>query len=244
MRPRDVRIKPAGWALVVTAAVLMTSSVPAGVALELKARRDRQQLRVFREQSVEVPAVVTRKWQTRGENRRTWIAYEYAAGGSTFHGEVQVSRSRWNGLEVGARVPVHFAAERPDQSYLWANEPRVMPAFLPYLGGVSLLVSGGLLTLPLFRQRRLLAEGRPALATVTRHSQSQHGKVIHYEFTGLSGGRGRGQTGPSHKPPPVRSTLWVLYMSERPGRSSPYPLSLVKLAHETSLTGQARDACV
>lgn len=99
---------------------------------------------------------------------------------------------------------------------------------------------GGLMTLPLAHQRRLLAEGRAALATVTKHSASQHGKMVHYEFTALSGSRGHGQTGPSQKPPPIGSTLWVLYLPERPARSSCYPLGLVTLAHETSLKGPKR----
>jgi hypothetical protein len=87
---------------------------------------------------------------------------------------------------------------------------------------------GGLFTIPLRYQGWLLAEGRPALAVVTRHAKTDKGTVIHYEFTMLSGSQGKGRSGPSRKPLAVGATLCVFYDPDNPRRNAPYPLPLVE----------------
>ena len=110
-----------------------------------------------------------------------------------------------------------------------------MPVWIPGIVAILLSSLGGLALIPVLRQRRLLSEGRPALAVVTRLSEEKHGshghklgKVIYYEFPLLSGATANGKTGPAKNPPTVGTTLCVLYDPEQPRRNAPYPFSLVK----------------
>jgi hypothetical protein len=105
-----------------------------------------------------------------------------------------------------------------------------MPLWLPYPVAGALALASFLIAREIRRQRRLLAEGRPAPALVTRHEGNRQGKVAHYEFPLLSGALARGKAGPQKKPPAVGSLLCVLYEPDRMRNNSLYPLSLVRPA--------------
>jgi hypothetical protein len=110
-----------------------------------------------------------------------------------------------------------------------------MPIWVPFLVGSSLAAGGAVLVLILRRQLRLLSEGRPALAVVTRYSYAQHGaKNIHYEFPLLSGGMAKGRSGPIRRLPAIGATLCVIYDRENPRRNAPYPLEMARLANAGS----------
>ncbi len=237
MLPRDIRLKSSGWVLLVLAILIAAGSVPAGIALELTSRRDRDAARTIREQSVETMGTITRKWRVgTGDDARRWVAYEFTADGRTYRQERRApSRGTWERADVGSPLPVRFMPNDPNQNWPWGREPNVLPPFVPILVGVVMLTVGGLMTLALQHERRLLAEGRAARATVTKHTASSHGKMAAFEFTALSGTRVKGSTGPSHKPAPIGTSLWVLYLPDQPTKSRPYPLSLVQLAHPTAL---------
>ena len=82
-------------------------------------------------------------------------------------------------------------------------------------------------------QRRLLAEGRPALARVTGSKRvvAGHGGHHHvqYEFRILSGAKRAGACDVRRNPPSPGATLVILYDSDEPRRQARYPLSLVRL---------------
>lgn len=236
MRPREVQPTAAGWSMLVLAAALVAGTLAAGVGLEVKALRDRDEILSFREHARGETAVVTRKWRKSDEDRTRWIAYQYTIDGRTFGGETRPSRSTWETLEPGSTFPLRVDPARPERAYTWGREPEAVPPAVPFLVGAAGLVGGALLTIPFFRQRRLLTEGRAALATVTSRTKGEHGETIHYKFHVLSGSEMKGQTGPTGKPPAVGSTLWVVYASDHPQWNRPYPLPFVRLAREAPLS--------
>ncbi len=79
----------------------------------------------------------------------------------------------------------------------------------------------------------LVAEGRGALAQVTRSKKvrGQHGAhyVVYYEFRLMSGAVGSGRYNSRQSPPPIGTTICVVYDPDRTGRSARYPLPLVRL---------------
>jgi hypothetical protein len=242
MRPREVRLTAGGWALLALAAVLVVGGVAGGIALHLKAARDADVSRDFQERALDTTGVVTRKWRARdGDDRPRWVAYDFSANGRVFRGEARASRALWERLEPGSPVPARFDPDRPERHFPWGRRPGTTPPVLAYFVGLAGLLAGGLVTIPVLRQRRLMAEGRAARATVTGKTKGEHGTIIDYEFHVLSGGLVKGSTGAPSKPPEVGSTMWVVYATEDPRWSRPYPSSLVRLAHETSLT-PSRDA--
>jgi hypothetical protein len=82
------------------------------------------------------------------------------------------------------------------------------------------------------RQWMLLAEGRPATATVTRSKtvHSQHGRHynVYYEFRTMSDSAASGRYSSRSSPPPVGTTIRVVYDPDNPQRSGRYPFSLVR----------------
>ena len=76
---------------------------------------------------------------------------------------------------------------------------------------------------------RLLSEGRPSPALVTRHTQVKGGKMMTYEFPLHGGGVGKGRGGTSRKPPAIGSAITIVYDRENPRRNAPYPLQMVKV---------------
>src|SRR5262249_62408742 len=82
-------------------------------------------------------------------------------------------------------------------------------------------------------ERRLLSEGRLASATITAHrkTHTSHGgthRSIVYQFAQLNGVLVTGKSSAPRKMPPIGSQIWILYEPERPARSRPWPLSLVR----------------
>jgi hypothetical protein len=230
-RPREVRLSRAGWALLVLTGALWLGGLTAGLALEITLARQESRRRLVEVEGVDGEAEVTRLWRT-GENRREHrVAYRLVAEGRTYDGRAELPPRRWRSLTVGARLPVRYHPSDPGRtSYPQGVPPNVIPAPVPYVVGLLLITIGFGPLLPLRHERRLLTEGRPARAIVTRHVKSQHGIVVHYEFAVLSGGIARGHTGPTKHPPGPGETLCVVYDAETPGKNARYPLQMVRLA--------------
>jgi hypothetical protein len=90
------------------------------------------------------------------------------------------------------------------------------------------------LLLLLNAQRRLLAEGRPAPALVTKlaRHQTSHGvshQSIRYAFPLLSGSMAIGRSD-ARKGQAVGSVICIVYDPDRPRRSLAYPFPLVRPA--------------
>jgi len=92
-----------------------------------------------------------------------------------------------------------------------------------------------LLPIPVRREARLLAEGRPAPGRVTGFKKIDQSIRVQYEFRLLNGTVAKGKVNRS-KPPVVGAPLCVLYEPENPRRNALYPLSLVRLENVMSRT--------
>jgi hypothetical protein len=113
--------------------------------------------------------------------------------------------------------------------------PGAIPRWLPFVVAAAIAAIGMLCVYLIHIQRTLLMEGRAAPAVVTGHAKHQtpHGgtqRSLTYTFSLLSGATASGKSGTSSKPPAIGSVICVLYDPERPRRSMPYPLPLVRPA--------------
>jgi len=241
-RPREVRLTGAGKALVTTAVILLVAAVAAGIGLEVVARRQAEDARLWRLGAVEMEGRITRLWSQKGEHPKYWVAYQFSAGTQIREGRAQISRSLWNRLEAGRAVPVRYLPSRPAVNYPFDNSPGTMPRFVPYLAAIVLAVSGSVVFFFLRREWRMLSEGRAAAGLVTRHSKMHRGSHGHklgvsayYQFAQLGGSISEGHTDPREKAPAVGSTVCVLYDPEDPRRNVLYPLSLVRPVWTASL---------
>jgi hypothetical protein len=227
--PRDVELSCGGKAVAVLAAALFLGAIGSAIGLSRVAARQASESEAIRN-GIETRAVVTRHWRTSGEDSKRRIAYEFEHQGRRYARSINTPRAIWARLEVGSTVPVRFVPERPELNHPVEWRTSDMPWFIPGLTAAGLVAVGILLIWLIRRQIALLSDGRAAAAVVTAHKRGQHGsKSIVYEFPLYGGGVGKGNGGESRKPPPIGSTLTVVYDRERPGRNAIYPMSMVRV---------------
>ena len=234
-RPRAVRLTAGGRMLAALAVTLFVASVGAGIGMSRVADRQVREQRIFADEGIDTHGEVVRLWRGSGKDQSRWVSYRYAVAGRTYESRTEIGSSKWKALRVGATVPVRYVRSDPAWSFPAGVQPNVMPAWLPFVVAGILAIAGGLALVLIDRQRRLLMGGRAAPATVTRHAlqRTRHGgrqPSITYTFQLLSGATAEGTSGPSTKVPAIGSVICVLYDPDRPGRSAPYPLPLVRPA--------------
>jgi hypothetical protein len=234
--PRHVRLSGGGRALTTVALGLIVASFVVGIAMTRAAARQTDARRLFVSESATADAEILRLWKTSGDDGRHWAEYRFETPAGSVRGRGTVGTSQWRTLRVGSHVPVRYLRTDPSQSYLSGRGPRAMPPALPWVVA-SALAGGGFGVLWLVRiERRLLEYGRATAAVVTGHhtQRSSHGthRSISYRFPLLSGANATGKSSTTRKAPAVGATIPLLYDPERPTRSRPYPLALVRLARD------------
>jgi hypothetical protein len=232
--PRDVGLTAGGRALMVLAWLLLAGAGIAGIALYFEARRQSDAALDFERRGVAATAVVDRLWRKTGEeDKPAFAAFHFDANGARIDGESRLRMSTWRQLRTGSTVPLRYLPENP-RRFLVAGERRSrMPFVIPYIVS-SILAALALVCLAAVRwQRRLLSEGRPALAVVTavRKSHGSSDREMVYEFHVLAGTVATGKTAAT-KAAAVGDRISVVYDPERPTRNKPYPFSLVTLERE------------
>lgn len=232
-RPRDVTLTAGGWTLAVVSAALVAAGLAAGIALYLGGERQQDERLRLRDHGVDTQAVVTRLWIPKGKERRHWVAFQFEAGHRRVDGRMHVPRRTWTTLHEGARIPVRYDPANPAAYVALGGERTVLALWVAYAVGLGLATCGWLATLPIRRQRRLLAEGRPAPGLVTKrqtvhHSHGGSHHQIHYEFLLLNGAAQAGASTASK--PQVGQPICVMYDPDNPAHSALYPLSLVRPA--------------
>lgn len=232
-RPRDVRLSAGGIALMTVAVALFAAAVGVGIGLSRVEDRQAGERRAYAEDAVDTLGNVTRLWRTSGEKSR-WMSYAYAIDGRAYEGRTKIGASKWTALHVGAAVPVRYLRADPGRSFAAGVQPAAIPLWLPFVVAAGLALGGWICLRVIRGQRQLLAEGRAAAATVTRHRKyhTQHGgtqQTFMYTFQVFSGAIAEGKGGPVSKAPAIGSVICVLYDPDVASRNSPYPLPLVRL---------------
>jgi hypothetical protein len=227
---RETRLTGAGIGVAILAALLFAGSLAAGFGLSrLRARQAAEQV-ALRETGVEARAVVTRHWRTGGKDDIPKIGYSFECQGQRCSGTAKTPHRIWQTLAVGDSIPVRFVPSNPLLNHPADWEFEVMPGWVPGVLAAALTLPGLLIVFLIRRQTRLLADGRPALATITGYRRVQHGrKMLKYEFKTLDGAVVKGHGGQTRRPPAIGSTLTVLYDRDNPKRNAPYPLELVRI---------------
>lgn len=234
-RPRAVRLSGAGRALAVTAVLLCLAAPTVAVLMHAQAVVDRAERDALLSSGVVTDGVVVRLKRESKEGKRASVYYRFTADGRTFESRAKVPIARWKTLDVGDSLPIRHVEANPDVNIPDGVVPSVMPAALPFIVSPLLLMIGLFSWFGLQFQRRLLSDGRAAVAVVTSISKhrGQHGESIRrmkYEFPLLSGALQSGSASTTKTGPEVGSSIVVVYDDEHPRRSRPYPLSLVRLA--------------
>jgi hypothetical protein len=180
-------------------------------------------------------ARVTRLWRGSDDHKTPWVAYAYDAGGREFDGRSRLRLSDWQSLHTGDSLDVRYVPGDPARHIALHEEANVVPSWLPVVAGIFLAACGLGCFMAVQWQRRLLAEGRIARATVTKITKrhTSHGgtyRSIAFTFPTLSGTTVAAKASTSHKAPDVGASVWVVYDPDNPKRSAIYPMQLVKVS--------------
>jgi hypothetical protein len=227
--PRDVQLSVGGMLLMGLAFLLFLGAVFAYRAIQSAAARQAQRQAMLEQRGVDTEAVITRLWRRRDKERQPMVTYRFEHEGRVYEGSSSVSLRAWREMKEGEPLAVRYVASDPGVNQPRDRKASGTPSWLPLLVALSLAGTGAFLVYFLGRQKRLLSEGRPAPAIVTRYTSGQHGsKYAHYEF---AAGRAvaKGATGVARGSPKIGDTLCVVYDPEKPRRNARYPMDLVKL---------------
>jgi uncharacterized protein DUF3592 len=231
--PREVELTGTGRALFIVAMAVVAASIVIGVVMS-RAFRDQAADRIaFAADSTTAEAEVTRLWQTSGDSHRRMVDYRFRTPAGSFAGRSRLSTAQWRSLRVGDRLSIRYRVSDPEESYAGNGGPNAPPLWLPWVIAAAIAAGGvGMLAVVRF-ERRLLELGRIAQGVVLTHHvhRSSHGgkhRSMTWEFPLLSGARMTGKGSTSSTPPAIGSALTIIYDPERPKRSRPYPLTLVR----------------
>ncbi len=233
--PRDVRVNTSGALMYMVAVALIIAGVSGSVYLASHAQTAGRRMRLFESERVVTAGDVTRLRKRGGDDgHRITAHYRYTARGQELMGETQLRRDENDRYAVGSPVAVWYLESEPDESWLDGYGPRAperWPATIVLVGcGVAAIA----MIYAVRRQKKLLAYGRPAMATVTKVEKKATDKgthwMVHYEFATLTGATrvGKFQHGKKNLPA-IGHLVPVVYDRDDSHRHSKYPLGLVKV---------------
>jgi hypothetical protein len=220
-----------GRLVVLAGSLLPVAALVSGFWLHGVAERDRALRSSLDLYGNSATAVVTGLSRTGGKSPQYNVAYRYPAGGEDHQGRRAIRQSEWRRLQVGSPLPVRYLPASPARSWIAGYEPRGNFWVGP-VAALGLAILAVIAWQKLRREWMLLAEGRAASATVTRTRMvyTQHGwhYKISYEFRTLSDTLVSGRCRARRSPPPVGTTIQIVYDPDNPQRSGRYPFSLVR----------------
>jgi hypothetical protein len=232
--PRQVRASLAGVGVLLVVGALAMGAVGVGPWLYSRAKASQQLAEIVVSSGVATTAeVVQTEWRGSGGDRRRVIHYRYAAGQSDHRGATALRRADRDRYERGSRVAIHYLKSDPSTSWTDGYEPRSRPEWPAYAIPAAMILSALILVRLFLSQSQLLAEGRPALAVITKveKKRSSHGGSwrVHFDWTLLSGARATGQYERKRTPPDVGATIPIVYDRDNMRRYWKYPLPLVSV---------------
>lgn len=152
------------------------------------------------------------------------VSYTFSAGDAKYTGAARVPAELARSLRGFKSLAVLYLPANPaiNEPAAWEPLPHLQLALLvvPTIAavlGLMLFVLMGI-------EYRMAAEGKPALAMVSKCTEGRHGYLIHYRIR-LGEEmwiKGRGWCKSPQEP---GNGIWVLYAPGRPRRSLPYPLA-------------------
>ncbi|BDC47935.1 hypothetical protein F183_A02510 [Bryobacterales bacterium F-183] len=233
--PRDVTLNSSGWTVAVLALGLMVAGAVGGPLVAMKIEADNARAVELRTSGMRMEAVITEVRRSRGDEPRVRVNYKYrAADGREFEGRVRLREKDpvAKAAKPGGGLTVVYPPSDPGASWLEGREPAeksmllvALPPLLCWAGAIPMLVA-------LWRQKRLLAEGRGAVARIvaveTQDGESKTWKVT-YAWTLLSGAERKAKVAAGAEPGVPGSGIAIVYDGERPERHSLYPMSLVRV---------------
>lgn len=234
--PRRVQLTRLGMTTNILAGVIAVVAVTLTGFMMNQAEADATRWKAWQADATPVRGQITYMRQTiSGKNRVYRVEYSYPVGNLTYGGAGRVDQREWKYMREGDSIRVFYRRGQPGQSWISGHEPKGMPWWVAPLTGTAMLIGPVLMMWNLRRQRRLLEEGLPAKATVTRVSlvRQQKGPPVYrvsYSFQTENGESLTGRSQSRTEAPSEGTAITILYLPNNAKRNAQYPLCMVRVA--------------
>jgi hypothetical protein len=239
--PRRLQATGQGTYLTLVTVAFLAFAVASALWGGMNAVQQIEHRSALRRDSAEAIGTITRI--RNGKNNKT-IFYTFTVDGTPFTGKAELPWQLRKNIEGSNSLNIRYLPAHPDVNYpaawewsfFWwlplSTDLVHLPDFSPELGWLfaSLLWGvGGLAFLLVLRsERRLLAEGAPAAAVVTKCCPTNRGNfLLNYEFRAEDGRMVTGNCTDSFKE--IGANCCVLYLPQNPRKNMSYPSSCYRV---------------
>ena len=213
--PRKTMITGIGIQAIVATTVMMLMPVVLLVVISVSNMKGIRTRDALRSGSSETVGEVV-------ETRKSVVHYTFSVNGAMFSGNAPMPSGLSPALRHFDLIPIRYLPANPAVNHpaAWEwNSFRNWPAFFfPFV----FYVQGIAMIWDIRTKRRLLAEGVPAVATITGCSRSRYGFRATFEFRtqdGIVAAGGGGYDAPQE----TGARVWVVYLPQNPRRNLQYP---------------------
>ncbi len=233
--PRRVELTRTGKTAAVMAVLLAMVAIGLTGWMTNQAEVDAARWKTWQSDATPASGRITYMRQTSsGKNTVYRVEYSYRVGDLTYGGAGNVRQQEWKYMREGDGIAVFYRRSEPGQSWISGHEPKGMPWWVGPVTGTAMLLAPVLLMWKLRRQRRLLEEGWPVQARITRVTRiQQKGAVsyrVDYSFQTANGEAMTGRSQVNERVPMEGSDATVLYLPDNARRNALYPLCMVRVA--------------
>jgi hypothetical protein len=226
---RAVQLAAGGKVLVGLSVFFLILGPVLATVISNQIRHERDRDRQIADQGADATATVLRVWRSSDKEAAHMVSYTFDVDGREVRGKSKLYREAWSGLHAGDPLPIRYLPLNPEVNRPAQRTPGPPADWFPWVMALMFIWPPFLFWAMIRRQSQLLAEGRPAPATITQIRRAKQ-LIAYYEFKLLSGEvlKGRSQV---RRRTPIEpgAQACVLYLPDNPRRNSLYPLELVKL---------------
>jgi hypothetical protein len=182
----------------------------------------------LRREPSEAAGVVTKM---RGLKAGYRVYYTFDVDGRSYTGDAKIPEKLGNSLRDSDPLPILYLPSNPDVNHPAASEEADPSVWIFVIGPSMLWVLSIAILLRLRMDRRLVAEGKPAIATITGYRRgARGGYYATYEFCTEDGLVTKGSGVPCDKDVKTGTNICVLYQPQKPRRNQMYQLLEYRVA--------------
>jgi hypothetical protein len=210
--PRRTRLAQKGILLAVVLAIVLVIAVAQAIWAGMHASHLLQTKSALRQTSSEVIGKIDK--QTKSE-----YFYSFLVDGTEFTGRASM---QLQAFRVSDPLPILYLPSNPSLNHPAAWEEPTALAWIPFMYQMILIPALLIISLTMHNARRLVAEGCPAVATITDCTYHQKGGFeVKYQFRTDAGESIKGNS-PSNDEQKIGASVCVLYLPRNPRRNQVY----------------------
>ena len=230
---RPVRLAPGGYAAIFFIGSLLLGGFLLGQLIWNQSNRQTANRERLAREGVPATATIERLWRSDDKEQSPRMKYTFSQDGAPWSNQCEVPANIWRKSRPGDPIAIRYVPSNPRISHPVDWPMPVTPMWVVAVVPLCFLTGSGFLAYVVQRQWRLLSEGRPAPAVITRSRNRRNRTILNYEFRMLNGSIRKGRCD-SRRRLAEGELVCVLYDPENPRSSGIYPFHFVRLDQSRS----------